>query len=112
MLLIIDHIVTMFSNLSTFEKMLSRSHGNYLAHLSVNSMHANNRINSLLGKLTLFTVIIVPMNVVTGLWGMNVPVPGRETSSLAWFFGIFGVLMGWGVVFAVFMWRMRLLSFN
>ena len=102
----------MFQNLSTFEKMLSRSHGNYLAYLSVNSMHANNRINSLLGKLTLFTVIIVPMNVVTGLWGMNVPVPGRETTSLAWFFGIFGCIMAWAMCFVLLMWRMKLLNFT
>jgi magnesium transporter len=97
----------MFQNLSTFEKILSRSHGNYLAYLSVDSMQANNRINSLLGKLTLFTVIIVPMNVVTGLWGMNVPVPGRETTTLAWFFAILGVILAWGVLFIVIMKRLR-----
>src|SRR5271169_2701757 len=102
----LDHIITMTSNLSTFEKILSRSHGNYLAYLSVDSMQANNRINSILGKLTLFTVIIVPMNLVTGLWGMNVPVPGRETTSLAWFFGIVGCILGWGVMLCLFVWRM------
>ena len=105
----LDHIVTMTQNLSTFEKILSRSHGNFLAYLSVDSMQANNRINSLLGKLTLFTVIIVPMNVVTGLWGMNVPVPGRETTDLSWFFGIVGVIIGWGVLFFVLFWRLRIL---
>jgi len=99
----------MTQNLSTFEKILSRSHGNFLAYLSVDSMQANNRINSLLGKLTLFTVIIVPMNVVTGLWGMNVPVPGRETESLAWFFGIVGVVIGWAVLFFLLFWRLRIL---
>src|SRR5271156_7228043 len=102
----------MFQNLSTFEKILSRSHGNYLAYLSVDSMQANNRINSLLGKLTLFTVIIVPMNVVTGLWGMNVPVPGRETESLAWFFGIVAVICGWGVLLFLLLWRIRFLTFS
>src|SRR5271167_1890921 len=98
MVLMLDHIVTMTQNLSTFEKILSRSHGNFLAYLSVDSMQANNRINSLLGKLTLLTVIIVPANVVTGLWGMNVPVPGRETTTLAWFFGIVGAMLTWGVL--------------
>jgi magnesium transporter len=101
----------MTSNLSTFEKILSRAHGNYLASLSVDSMQANNRINSLLSKLTLFTVIIVPMNIVTGLWGMNVPVPGRETESLAWFFGIVGAILAWGVLFFLLLWRLRFISF-
>ena len=107
--LILDHIITMTSNLSTFEKILSRSHGNYLAYLSVDSMQANNRINSLLGKLTLFTVIIVPTNVVTGLWGMNVPVPGRATTSLAWFFGIVGGILAWGVLMFFLLRRLRYL---
>lgn len=95
----------MTQNLSTFEKILSRSQGNYLAYLSVDSMQANNRINSLLGKLTLFTVIIVPMNLVTGLWGMNVKVPGREENNLVWFFGIVGAILTWGVVLFAALWR-------
>lgn len=105
----LDHIITMTQNLQTFEKILSRSHGNYLAHLSVDSMQANNRINKLLGRLTLFTVIIVPMNVVTGLWGMNVPVPGRDTQNLAWFIGIVGVIVGWAILLFLLLWRLRLI---
>jgi magnesium transporter len=72
-------------------------------------MQTNNRINSLLGRLTLFTVIIVPMNVVTGLWGMNVPVPGRETDSLAWFFGIVGAILSWATLIFLVLWRLRYL---
>lgn len=28
------------------------------------------------------------MNLVTGLWGMNVNVPGQDASGLGWFFGV------------------------
>lgn len=31
-------------------------------------------------------------SLVTGLWGMNVPVPGRDSASLGWFFGIVGFI--------------------
>jgi len=99
----------MTQNLQTFEMIVARSHGNYLSYLSVDSMQSNNRINKLLGRLTLFTVIIVPMNIVTGLWGMNVPVPGRETTNLAWFFGIVAVILGWAVLLLLLLWRMRLI---
>ena len=75
-------------------------------------MQANNRINSLLGKLTLFTVIIVPMNLVTGLWGMNVEVPGRAVNNLNWFFGIIGAFLTWAVLLLLVLWRMRFLSFR
>ena len=49
-------------------------------------------------KLTVIGSILVPLNVVTGLWGMNVKVPGQssgsEEESLLWFFGItFGMIV-------------------
>jgi magnesium transporter len=88
----------MMGNLSHFEKMLSRSHANYLAQLSVDSIMTNNRSNKVLGKITTIGTILVPLNLVTGLWGMNVPVPGRETASLAWFFGIVGSIILFSLV--------------
>ncbi|KAK9463385.1 uncharacterized protein V1516DRAFT_618213 [Lipomyces oligophaga] len=87
-----DHIVTMYQNLSAYEKILSRSHANYLAQLQVQSFHANNRITNMLSKVTLIGTILVPLNLITGLFGMNVHVPGEGQSTLGWFFGIVGVI--------------------
>lgn len=87
-----DHVITMMSNLGHVEKMLSRSHANYLAQLSVDIILRGNRTNRALANVTVIATIIVPLNVITGLFGMNVPVPGRNTESLAWFFGIVGVM--------------------
>ncbi|MCJ1390749.1 Mg(2+) transporter [Xylographa bjoerkii] len=88
-----DHVVTMMSNLGHFEKMLSRSHSNYLAQLSVDHMAQGNRANKVLSKITLIATVLVPLNMISGLFGMNVPVPGRETVGLQWFFGILGVIL-------------------
>jgi magnesium transporter len=88
----------MMGNLSHFEKMLSRSHANYLAQLSVDSIMANNRSNEVLGKITTIGTILVPLNLVTGLWGMNVPVPGRDSASLGWFGGIVGSIILFSLV--------------
>ena len=87
-----DHVVTMMSNLGHFEKMLSRSHSNYLAQLSVGAIVTGNRANEVLSKITLAATILVPLNLICGLFGMNVPVPGRESDGLGWFFGIIGVI--------------------
>lgn len=38
-----------------------------------------------LGKLTVLGTIVLPMNIVTGMWGMNVLVPGQDVDSLTWF---------------------------
>lgn len=87
-----DHVVTMMSNLGHVEKMLSRSHGNYLAQLNVDNLVRGNHTNNVLSKITLVATILVPLNLICGLFGMNVPVPGRESDGLGWFFGIIGVI--------------------
>jgi magnesium transporter len=87
-----DHVVTMMSSLGHIEKMLSRSHANYLAQLNVEHILKGNHTNKTLSKITVIATILVPLNLICGLFGMNVPVPGRETTSLAWFFGIVSVI--------------------
>ena len=89
-----DHVVTMMSNLGHFEKMLSRSHSNYLAQLSVDNIQQGNRANEVLSKITLLATILVPLNLICGLFGMNVQVPGKDADGLGWFFGILGVIGG------------------
>ncbi len=88
-----DHVVTMMSNLGHFEKMLSRSHSNYLAQISVEGIAQGNHTNDVLSKITVIATILVPLNVICGLFGMNVPVPGRESTTLGWFFGIVGLIV-------------------
>ncbi|WVW85429.1 hypothetical protein I302_107467 [Kwoniella bestiolae CBS 10118] len=88
-----DHLITMTQNLNHYEKILSRSHSNYLAQISIEMTDANNQINDVLSKLTALGTVLIPMNLVTGLWGMNVHVPGEDTKDgYAWFGGILGCL--------------------
>lgn len=88
-----DHAVTMMSNLAHFEKMLSRSHSNYLAQLSIDNITQGNQSNKVLGKVTLLASILVPLNLICGVFGMNVMVPFREVENLIPFFGIVGSLV-------------------
>ncbi|CAI4440378.1 BBF_HP2_G0016660.mRNA.1.CDS.1 [Saccharomyces cerevisiae] len=87
-----DHLLTMFQNLLAYEKIFSRSHANYLAQLQVESFNSNNKVTEMLGKVTMLGTMLVPLNVITGLFGMNVKVPGRN-GSIAWWYGILGVLL-------------------
>lgn len=87
-----DHLLTMYQNLAAYEKIFSRSHTNYLAQLQVESFNSNNKVTDILGKATMIGTILVPLNVITGLFGMNVTVPGQD-SSIAWWYGILGVLI-------------------
>ncbi|CCF58802.1 hypothetical protein KAFR_0F02050 [Kazachstania africana CBS 2517] len=88
-----DHIITMVSSLNHYEKLLSRSHSNYLAQINIDMTRVNNDMNDVLGKITILGTIVLPMNVITGLWGMNVLVPGQDKNSLQWFIGIIMFMM-------------------
>ncbi|KAF8638545.1 hypothetical protein AX17_002088 [Amanita inopinata Kibby_2008] len=87
-----DHLITMTQNLNHYEKILSRSHSNYLAQISIEMTDANNQINDVLSKLTALGTVLIPMNLVTGMWGMNVHVPGQEVPGYAWFISIVACL--------------------
>ncbi|EMC96885.1 hypothetical protein BAUCODRAFT_68026 [Baudoinia panamericana UAMH 10762] len=93
-----DHVVTMMSNLSHFEKMLGRSHSNHLSQISLSHIEQGSRANAMLGKITVFATILVPLNLIAGLFGMNVPVPGRDSTGLGWWFGIVGVILGFTLI--------------
>lgn len=83
-----DHIVTMVQSLNHYEKLLARSHSNYLAQINIDMTKVNNDTNDVLGKITILGTIVLPINVVTGLWGMNCIVPGQDHEGLVWFYGI------------------------
>ncbi|TNY22478.1 hypothetical protein DMC30DRAFT_415023 [Rhodotorula diobovata] len=100
-----DHITTSTQNLTHYEKILSRSHSNYLAQISIEMTDANNQINDVLSKLTALGTVLIPMNLVTGLWGMNVHVPGEGVDGLGWFFGIVGCLVAFAIFGAVMTWK-------
>jgi magnesium transporter len=67
-----DHVVTMRDNLTHSEQLLGRVHNNYLAQVNVDHISSGNRVNKVLSKITLLASILVPLNLVTGLFGMNV----------------------------------------
>lgn len=81
-----DHILTMTSNLSHYETLLSRAHSNYLAQITIRMNERQEQSADILGKLTVLGTIVLPMNIICGMWGMNVKVPGQEVDSLTWFF--------------------------
>lgn len=93
-----DHVVTMMTNLTHFEKILSRAHSNYLAQLTIDSIAQGTKTNEVLSKITFLASVIVPLNVVTGLFGMNVHVPWQETENLHAFIAILCSLLGFVLI--------------
>ncbi|KAI1486954.1 hypothetical protein F5X96DRAFT_673126 [Biscogniauxia mediterranea] len=93
-----DHIVTMTANLSHYEMILARCHANYIAQINIRMNERQEQTADVLGKLTVLGTIVLPMNIITGLWGMNVWVPGQEyEGNLTWFFAITAGLLAFGL---------------
>jgi len=79
-------------------RILARSHGNYLAQINIRMNERQEQTADVLGKLTVLGTIVLPMNIITGLWGMNVWVPGQEAGgNLTWFLGITAGLLLFGM---------------
>ncbi|CEP17618.1 hypothetical protein [Parasitella parasitica] len=83
-----DHILTMLQNVNHYDLILGRAHRNYLGQISIELSQAGNTTNEVINRLTFFATIIVPLNLVGGLFGMNVHVPGQNNEDLVWFFWI------------------------
>ncbi|RKP12030.1 cora-like Mg2+ transporter protein-domain-containing protein, partial [Piptocephalis cylindrospora] len=103
-----DHIITMLQNVAHFEKIVARSHTNYLAQISIELTQTSNDTNDVMAKLTVLASILVPMNVITGLWGMNVKVPGQDVENLHWFFGIIGCMVALAISLILYLRRKEL----
>jgi len=74
-----DHVITMVKNLSHYDKTLTRAHSNYLAQITIEITLTANRTNDIVMKMTALGSVFLPLNVITGMWGMNVTVPGQTS---------------------------------
>ncbi|ORY45049.1 hypothetical protein BCR33DRAFT_642171, partial [Rhizoclosmatium globosum] len=95
-----DHIFTMTQQLDHSEEVLSRTHQNYLAQISIEMAAISNRSAELGNKATIVAAILIPWNIVAGLFGMNVRVPGRDVDGeeCVWFWGLVGGMCVWSVI--------------
>jgi len=80
-----DHILTMTSSLNHYETLLSRAHSNYLAQINIRMNERSEKSADILGKLTVVGTIVLPMNIICSMWGMNIRVPGQDIDNLVWF---------------------------
>jgi magnesium transporter len=72
--LLLDHIITMLQNLGQYDSVLARSHSNYLAQINIELSQLSNGTNKVVNRLTFFATMAIPLNLVAGLFGMNVMV--------------------------------------
>ncbi|KAL2826302.1 hypothetical protein BDW59DRAFT_145362 [Aspergillus cavernicola] len=104
-----DHVLTMVANLDAAEQMLSRGQSKYLSQLSFDSTRMRNQIMDALSRLAVIAGIVVPLQFLTGLFGMNVTVPAEGSTNLTAWASILGVLLALVVLFLTVARRLRML---
>ena len=78
-----DHLVRIADDVLIFQDRIT---GMLDAHLS----NVSNRLNEVMKVLTVVSTILMPLTLLTGVYGMNVPLPafpGGEHAQFWWLFG-------------------------
>ncbi|KAJ2851580.1 CorA metal ion transporter [Coemansia erecta] len=101
-----DHLIALTASVHHCERILARAHGNYLARINLELTHASNTTNQLATQMTVLAGIFLPLNLVAGIFGMNVKVPGRDRGDLRDFGLILGAMAAFVVIaLVVCRWR-------
>jgi magnesium transporter len=83
-----DHLVRYSDEAAMFQDRVTGILEGYLSAIS-------NRLNQVMKVLTVVSTIVLPMTVLTGLWGINVPLPhlpGTDAAQFWWLVGIMAAI--------------------
>jgi magnesium transporter len=90
-----DHLVRLSEEAMLF-------HDRVTGILDVHLSAVSNRLNQVVKVLTVMSTIFLPLTVLTGLYGMNVPLPHLPGGAAAQFWWIVGMMVGLAVVMLAF----------
>src|SRR6188768_1557151 len=85
-----DHVVRLTEEAMLFQDRVT-------GILEVNLATVSNRLNQVMRVLTVLSTIFMPLTLIAGLWGMNVPLPmlpGGESAQFWWVSGFMLALTG------------------
>lgn len=82
-----DHLVRLSDESMFFQDRISSILD---AHLSA----VSNQLNQVMKILTIFTTVAMPLTVLVGLWGMNVPLPNFPGGERVQFWWVMGIMLG------------------
>ena len=84
-----DHLVRLSDEANSFQDRVTSLLD---AHLAV----VSNQLNGIMKVLTLISTIFLPLTVLTGLYGMNVPLPHLPGGDTAQFWWVMAIMFGLG----------------
>ncbi|KAJ1829502.1 CorA metal ion transporter [Coemansia sp. RSA 2599] len=100
------HLAAAVGTCTRAEAVLSRSHANYLAKISLELSRATFDSNSTTERWTMLGTIVVPINIVTSFLGVNLKVPGQDRDDTLNFFIVMACMVVYAAATLAF-WRWR-----
>ncbi|KAJ2784560.1 CorA metal ion transporter [Coemansia javaensis] len=101
-----EHLAAAADACSRAEAVLARSHANHLARISLELSRATFDSSATTERWTMLGAIVVPINVVTSLLGVNLKVPGQDRDDTLNFFVVVGCMVVYaGATLAFWRWR-------
>jgi len=82
-----DHIVRLNDEAMMLQDRIT---GVLEAHLS----NVSNRLNQIMKVLTVVATIFMPLTLLSGIWGMNVPLPHLPGGEAVQFWWVLGLMIG------------------
>ncbi|KAJ1914111.1 Mg(2+) transporter [Mycoemilia scoparia] len=105
-----DHLETMSGSIYHCERILSRANLNFMTRVNLMMTTSTFETNDVMANLTAVTVVFLPLNLVAGLWGMNVTVPSMnsDTNNTIWpFYTILGSMILWAILCAILFYKFK-----
>lgn len=78
---VLDKVIRGLERIEVARETLITAQSNYLAQIS-------NRMNEVMKTLSIVATVVLPLSFLTGLFGMNVRVPGQDALGVGWFAGL------------------------
>eukprot|EP00127_Corallochytrium_limacisporum_P003721 Clim_evm53s152 gene=Clim_evmTU53s152 len=91
---VLDDVLAMSQRLEYARDAVASAQANYLTKVSIHIAHSQYQADHLFKNLTVISTLVLPMQLLAGLFGMNVTVPFQtdKIDSLGPFFGIIGLM--------------------
>eukprot|EP01112_Ceratiomyxa_fruticulosa_P009657 TRINITY_DN2528_c1_g1_i1.p1 TRINITY_DN2528_c1_g1~~TRINITY_DN2528_c1_g1_i1.p1 ORF type:complete len:473 (-),score=69.92 TRINITY_DN2528_c1_g1_i1:126-1544(-) len=107
---VFDHLLRIHQKLKLARETLGSLNNIYMAKVNLELTVSSNQVNVVMRKFGAVSIIFMPLTLITGVFGMNVRVPGMIGTDLGpmnWFWGIISFFVAFGVTIAFIFYRER-----
>jgi len=90
---VLDHVIRMEQKLKLSRTLLTELSTTYMAKVNIELAEASQRVNLTMRKFGTYGALLMPLTLISGIFGMNVQLPGmigfpNTPDGYGWFIGI------------------------